>query len=140
MIRMNSAAGRLITLAFLFCFETGCKSNSKMEDQLPDRFDRGTIYISCDESFKPVIDAQVEVYESLNPETKIIVHYKPEAECLRDLMVDSIRMVIATRGVSEKEKNMIVDSLRIGPEQLTVAHDLIAVIVNPQSKDSFFKL
>ena len=140
MIRMNLAVGKLFAVFFLLCLETACRSNSKKEDKFPDKFDKGTIHISCDESFKPVIDAQVAVYESLYPETNLIVHYKPEAECLRDLMVDSIRMVIATRGISEREKNMIVDSLHIGPEQLRIARDLIAVIVNPASKDSFFSM
>jgi phosphate transport system substrate-binding protein len=124
----------------LFLFLSGCKGGSENETGLPDRFDKGTIHISCDESFKPVIDKQVEVYEALYPETKIIVHYKPEAECFRDFAVDSIRMVIATRGFSQGEKNLMVDSLKVGPEQLVVAHDLIAVIVHPAARDSFFSL
>lgn len=124
----------------LFLFLMGCKPGSGNEVGLPDRFDRGTIHISCDESFKPVIDKEVEVYEALYPETKIIVHYKPEAECFRDFAVDSIRMVIATRGFSEGEKNLMVDSLKVGPEQLVVAHDLIAVIVHPNARDSFFNM
>jgi phosphate transport system substrate-binding protein len=103
-------------------------------------FDRGVIHISCDESFKPVIDQQVEVYQASFPDVKIIVHYKPEAECLRDFNVDSIRMVIATRGPSEAEKRFINDSLGVGPEQQTVARDLIAVIVNPAARDSFFSM
>jgi len=103
-------------------------------------FNRGTIHISCDESFKPVIDEEVKVYESLYPETKIIVHYKPEAECLKDFMVDSIKMVIATRGYSEGEKNYMIDSLHVGPDKLVVARDIVAVIVNPAAKDSFFTM
>ena len=75
-----------------------CKSDEQKKAEIPDRFDKGTIHISCDESFKPVIDEEVKVYEALYPGTKIIVHYKPEAECLKDFEVDSIRIVIATRG------------------------------------------
>jgi phosphate transport system substrate-binding protein len=116
----------------------GCKSRSQVHDELPDRFDKGVINISCDESFKPVIDQQVAVYEALYPDTKIIVHYKPEAECFRDFGVDSIRMVIATRGYSQGEKQLMEDSLAVGPEELVVAHDLIAVIINRSSPDSFF--
>jgi len=125
-----------VVLLLLF----GCKPGSEKEGGLPDMFNRGTIHISCDESFKPVIDKQVEVYEALYPQTKIIVHYKPEAECFRDFGVDSIRMVIATRGFSEGEKNLMVDSLKVGPEELIVAHDLIAVIVHPNARDSFFNM
>ena len=121
---------------------TGCNEGGSLVETrgLPDRFDRGTIHISCDESFKPVIDAQVAAYEALYPETKIIVHYKPEADCLRDFTVDSIRMILATRGFSPAEKQLIIDSLLLEPEQLTIARDLIAVIVHPASSDTMFNM
>ncbi|MEI9810417.1 MAG: substrate-binding domain-containing protein [Bacteroidota bacterium] len=93
-----------------------------------------------DESFKPVIDAQVQVYEANNPGTKIIVHYKPEADCLKDFGNDSIRMIIATRGFTESEENYMIDSMGVAPRKLTVARDAIAVIVNPLSPDSLFTM
>ena len=74
------------------------------------------------------------------PDTKIIVHYKPEAECLRDLMDSSIRMVIATRGYSVQEQKMIIDSTGTDPQEMVVARDLVAVIVHPSSKDTFFSM
>lgn len=121
-------------------FIGGCKSDEQKSAEMPDRFDRGTINISCDESFKPVIDEEVKVYESLYPDTKIIVHYKPEAECLKDFAVDSIRMVIATRGYSKAEENFMIDSMHVQPVKLVIARDLVAVIVNPAAKDSFFTM
>jgi phosphate transport system substrate-binding protein len=106
----------------------------------PDRYDQGTIHISADESFKNVIDSQVEVYESSYPETKIVVHYKPEAECLRDFAVDSIKMIIATRGFSEDEKIFLKDSMKVTPSMNVIAYDAIAVIVNKESPDSLFTM
>ncbi len=105
-----------------------------------DSFNSGTIHISADESFKPAIDAQVAVYEASFPETNIIVHYKTEAECLRDFIVDSIRMIITTRGFNEGERQAMIDSGGVGPTAATVAKDAIAVIVHPQRTDSFFTL
>lgn len=133
-------AGFYCCWAVLILFLAGCKSDEQKRAGLPDMYNRGTINISCDESFKPVIDEEVKVYEALYPNTKIIVQYKPEAECLKDFGVDSIRMVIATRGFSEGEKNFMVDSMHVEPDQLVVARDLIAVIVNPAAKDSFFTM
>lgn len=123
----------LIVLTF-----NGCASDDTAN--LPDTEDRGTIYISADESFKPVIDSQIQVYESSHPKTKIIPQYKPEAECLRDMAVDSIRMIIATRGYSKEEENFMLDSMKVGPSKMTVAYDAIAVIVNPQSPDTLFTM
>jgi phosphate transport system substrate-binding protein len=66
---------------------------------------KGKINISADESFKPVIEAQVQVYEADYPDVKLNVHYKPEADCLNDLLVDSVRMIIVTRYISPDEKD-----------------------------------
>lgn len=118
----------------------GCKSYKAQEDEMTDTRTRGRINVSADESFKPIIDAQVQVFESNFPGTKINVTYKPEAECLKDLLNDSVRMVIATRAYNEDEKKLLTDSFKIGPEKMVVARDAIAVIVNPQSPDSLFTM
>jgi phosphate transport system substrate-binding protein len=129
---------RMILLLFLVIFFQACSDKSK--EKKADRFDNGTIFISCDESFKPVIDAEIEVYQASYPDAHINVQYKPEADCLRDFGVDSIRMIIATRGFSESERKFMIDSLKVGPVQATVAHDAIAVIIHPEAKDSFFTM
>lgn len=140
---MRSANGRVSAVVFflfgLMLLTGSCKS--KEENKIwPDAWDRGTIYISADESFKPVVDELVQVYESNQPGTNIIVHYKPEAECLKDFAVDSIRMIIATRGFTKSEENFMIDSMKVAPSQLTVARDAVAVIVNPQSQDSLLTM
>jgi len=106
----------------------------------PDAYDRGTIHVSADESFKPVLDAAVKVYEASYPEAKILIDYKPEAECLKDALVDSIRMTITTRRLTDKELQGITYSLKLEPRQSTIAYDAIAVIVNKQGTDSFFTM
>lgn len=124
---------------FLFFGIIACNNKEKNAEPA-NRFDKGIIYISCDESFKPVMDEEVRVYEGLYPETKIRIQYKPEAQCLKDIFVDSIKMVIATRGYSEAEKKWIADSIHVGVDNLAIARDLIAVIVHPSNKDSFFSM
>jgi phosphate transport system substrate-binding protein len=100
----------------------------------------GTINISVDESFRPVIDSQIKVFESQNPNAHIVVKYKPEAECLRDLNVDSVRMVIVTRGLSAEEEKTLTNKLSFKPAYGPIAYDAIAVIVNTQVKDTTFTI
>lgn len=100
----------------------------------------GTIYISADESFQPVIDSQIKVFESQHPDAHIVVKYKPEAECLRDLNVDSIRMVIVTRGLSDAEETTLKNKLSFKPAYGPVAYDAVAVIVNNRVKDTTFTM
>src|SRR5215813_8769968 len=88
----------------LLVLVSSCGENGQ---QPTDNENQGTIHISADESFKPVIDSQIQVYEFRHPGTHIIPHYKPEAACIEDLMVDSIRMVIITRKTSDAERDLI---------------------------------
>jgi phosphate transport system substrate-binding protein len=132
--------GSFFFVLSLQTFVTGCKSFKEQEDELPDNRRKGTISVSADESFKPIIDEHVKVYESNYPGTKINVTYKPEAECLRDMLTDSIRLVITTRTYHQDEKDFIVDSLRKSPESMVVARDAIAVIVHPDSPDTLFTM
>jgi len=119
---------------------SGCKSFKEKQDKLPDTKLRGRIHVSADESFQPVISEMVKVYESNYPGTLINVRYKPEADCLNDLFVDSIRMVIATRVSNEYEREFISDSFKIAVENMVIARDAVAVIVNPASPDSMFTM
>lgn len=130
--------GHLILLLTAVFLLARCGNNSA--EQITKRSDSGTVYISCDESFKPVIDAQIQVFHNDYPKTNIVVQYKPEADCLRDFLVDSIAMVIATRPYSQREKLLIADSVKVAPDYTTVAYDAIAVIVHPQARDSMFTM
>lgn len=99
----------------------------------------GTIHISVDESFRPVIEEEINVYEASFPGTKIIAHYKPEAECFRDLYSDSLnRMVIVTRGLTSKESRFYADSLSYTPVSDRIANDALTIVVNAASNDTLF--
>ena len=117
---------------------TGCSGKGKIFVETPTN---GTINISVDESFQPVIDSEIKVFESSYPNAHIVPHYKPEAECLRDLAGDSTRMIIVTRGLSPAEEKYYEDlPEHYKPIYDTLAWDAIAVIVNRNSPDSIFKM
>jgi phosphate transport system substrate-binding protein len=101
----------------------------------------GTIHISVDESFRPVLEEQIKVYEASFPGTHIIAHYKPEAECFRDMYKDTLnRMIIVTRGLTKEEARFYNDSLSYTPISNPIASDAIAVVVNAASADTIFTL
>lgn len=138
MIPLIHSCKNLFYLFGLLFLLNSCGNNP--EENQKDTIDSGTIYISADESFKPVIDSEIKVFEALHREAKIVAFYKPEAECISDFAVDSIRMVIITRTFTEQEENFIVDSFRLAPKSLVIAKDAVAVIVNPSSPDSLFTM
>jgi phosphate transport system substrate-binding protein len=54
--------------------------------------------------------------------------------------VDSIRLIITTRGFTEKEERFIHDSMKVDPSKMVMAYDAIAVIVHPSSPDTLMTL
>ena len=118
----------------------GCTSYEEQRDRLPDTPERGSIHISVDETFKPVMDELIQVYESNHPATTIQVEYKTEADCLREVLSDSVRLIFVTRRLSLEEKQLLADSLKVNARSLVVARDGIAVITHPNSPDTIFTM
>lgn len=125
-------------ICFVVLLFQSCGGNGPRTDI--DTANSGTIHISVDESFKPVIDSQIQVFESTYPGAKIIAEYKPEAECLRDLIKDSTRMIIVTRGLLREEEKFYRDSIEYVPRWDKVANDAIALIVNNNSADTVMSM
>lgn len=115
----------------------GCQTGNGENEQKEPKYDtpkNGRIVISVDESFKPIIDSQIKVYQASYPETEIVAYYKPEAECLKDLDVDSIRMVIVTRGLSREESEGFEEKIKFRPSWGLLAFDAVAVVANKKSE------
>ena len=127
-----------LILAVLLFF-AACKGKVGAIDDR-DTPNKGTIRISVDESFKPVMEEQIKVFHSSFPDTKIIASYKPEVECLKDLQNDSTRMILIARGLSKKESSIFESSLGYRPQFAVLAYDAVAVIVNHASADSVFTI
>lgn len=129
--------GQWLIFACILLLLNSCGGN---RHRVGDTTTSGTIHISIDESFKPVMDSQIRVFESQHPDARILVQYKPEAECLRDLDDDSVRMVIVTRKLSDAEVGTLENRLHFRPSFGPLAFDAIAVIVSNQSKDTLFTM
>ncbi len=133
-----------VKIFYLFCLMgliavlSGCNNGGKkIAQETPTS---GTIHISVDESFKPIIDSEIKVFESSYPDAKIVVDYKSEADCFRDLTKDSTRMVIVTRGLNKDEQKFYEDSIHFKPQWGLLAFDAIAAIVNNHSGDTILEM
>jgi phosphate transport system substrate-binding protein len=127
--------------AFIFILLVSCSSNNNGSQQIQkDSPNDGTIYMSVDESFKPVIDEQMKIYKSSFPNSNIIVSYKSEVDCFKDLIQDSTRLIIVSRGLTKNEIDYFYNKLSFHPQFATVAYDAVAAILNKDNVDSVFSI
>lgn len=125
-----------------FLFAIACLSFAACSNQANAPTDTpisGTIDISVDETYKPVIEQELHVFDSSNPNAHINVHYKSEAECIKDYLAGKARLILVTRELSDAEKKYCADK-QIVPQSQSLARDAVAVIVNPKDKDTAFGL
>ena len=117
--------------ACLFLVFSSCGSKPTITDTLSS----GTIDISADEAYRPVLDAEKKVFDSCYPDAKITIHFKTEAECIKDLFDNKARIVLVSRDLSKDEK-AACEQRQIYATSRALAIDAVAVIVNNAAPDS----
>jgi phosphate transport system substrate-binding protein len=116
-------------LAFMACADKNKKG------ELLDTPTAGSIRIAVDESLKPLMQAEVEAFESIYVDAHIEVVYTTEAAAVDQLLKDSVRLAVITRLLDASETH-VLDTQKLLPVYEEVAHEGIALIVHPDNPDS----
>ena len=95
----------------------------------------GSITIAVDESLKPIIEEELQVYRALTPEAEVTPIYCSEVDAIKLLLQDSVRLVIANRRLSDAELASF-HSRKFFPESVPMAVSGIALITHPENTDS----
>lgn len=136
--RFTTGVLLLVGVLLQSCGSKGTKKSGSEEQW--DSPKQGVIHISVDESFKPVIDEQIKVYESSFPDAQILVEYKSEADCFRDLQKDSTRMIIVARDLTQQEIAYYKQKLDYQPKSDILAFDAVDIVINREGADSTFTI
>ena len=118
----------LFVLAFVSC-------QTKGTDRFTDTLTEGVIPITVDENLRPIIEEELDVFESLYPKAGIVPTYTDEVDAINLLLKDSVRLAIATRPLSVNEEASLV-SKKFAPRSYKLATDGIALIINNRNSDS----
>jgi phosphate transport system substrate-binding protein len=105
-----------------------------------DTTSSGTIHISAEEIFKPVLEEQIKVFKSSFPDANILIDYKSEIDCFKDFQSDSTRMIFTTRGLNKKEEEAYKIQLGFTPTFGILAYDAVAILIHKNAPDSLFSL
>lgn len=125
-------------MAFAACFVSCAEGNKSGRT---DTKTTGSIAFAADESFSPVIDEEVQVFEATRPDAHLTAIYTNELDAINRLMndSDSIWLVFAARDFKEKERNYLKNTNRI-PISFPIAYDGLALIVNNSNPDSLISV
>ena len=124
-------------LAILAMLVVSCRNPMGVQplDEAPTR---GNIKISVDESFQLLLDTQLYTFQSQYVNAHITPGYKPEVDVLADFMNDSVRTIVLTRDLTKEEKEYLL-SQKFVVRTTKVAHDALALIVNPANPDTVIR-
>jgi phosphate transport system substrate-binding protein len=112
----------------------GVKRNSYAETPTS-----GTIRIGVDETFKPIVNAELMVFLDTYQDARITPSYISESEAFNDLFEDSARLIIVSRSLNNKEKDYFKQK-KLFPREAKIAEDAIALIVNPANNDTLITI
>ena len=115
----------------------GC--NSQPGQTYTDTPTYGEISIVSDETLLPVCDYEIQVFQGLYTYAKIKPIYLPEREAFKLLLSDSVRFILSTRKLLKAEEDFFA-SKNFYPRQREIAKDALAIIVNPDNKDTIISV
>jgi phosphate transport system substrate-binding protein len=99
----------------------------------------GESVIAVDETFRPVMEAEIELFKSIYGYSEIDAKYLPESHVFDLLLKDSVQLIVVSRMLRTDEIS-VLNSRKLFPKQLKIATDAIALIVHPSCKDSLISM
>jgi phosphate transport system substrate-binding protein len=132
----SSSSGMRYLSVGLLIFLLSCKGGGK--SAVVETPTRGTITISVDESFQPLIDTEIYTFTSFYKSANIKPKYKPEVDVINDFMNDSVRNMVTSKKLTDYQIQTLRDSLYIA-RTTTFAYDALALITNKINTDTLIK-
>ena len=127
----------LAAAAFGLVFLGAC--HNKPKDGRTDTYTSGTVAIAADESFQPIVEEEIFVFESLYPLADLVPHYVTEVEAVNLLLKDSLRLAITSRRLTPEELYSF-NSRKFFPQQIKIATDGLALISNLSNPDTLISV
>ena len=124
----------MVGAAFLF---NGCVERDKNGNIL-DNPTSGSIKIAVDESLRPLLEAEVDTFQGTYHYAFIHADYTSETEAMERLLKDSVRLAVVTRKLTNDEME-VFNQVKIIPDQVKIAKDGVAIILNRNNSDSVFQ-
>lgn len=112
-----------------------CACADKPKGGRTDTYSSGAISFASDESFSPIIDEQIQVFESIYRDADVKPLYMNEVDAIKLLMNDSLNLVITARAFTANELE-VLRSKTYSPVAIPLGYDGLSLIINKHNTDS----
>ena len=119
-----------IFILIILC--VGCKRGKEKQGSSGTSVLSGETVIAADESLRPMVDANIDVFLSLYNSASIGCRYLSENDVIKLLLDEEIRFAVAARPLNQSEVAFF-ESKSLAPLSIPIAYDAIAVIVNNEN-------
>lgn len=97
------------------------------------------VRLAVDETFQPVMAEELDAFGKTHPEATMLPLYCSEDSALRLLMADTLRTIVVTRRLTDRELK-VCKARRLDAQQAFIATDAFALIVNKADPDTVITL
>ena len=125
---------KLIGLALISGLFLACR-NKPENSSLPYDYEAAAATFTADESFFPILDEELSVFNALHAERELQANYTNEEEAIAKLMKNEVWLAFSTRRLSDKEFQNLKDR-QFMPRVMPIAYDGLAIIVNNANPDT----
>ena len=115
----------LILILFIF---SGCH---RAKTTIPESMLSGTAVIAADEALMPLLNAEIDVFQSMYNYASIDCKFGSEYDAVNLLLQQKTRLAIISRPLNEEESASL-KSKNLIPESIPLAYDAIALIVHSE--------
>jgi phosphate transport system substrate-binding protein len=98
----------------------------------------GNIRILVDESFKPLLETEVNTFTGIYHYANIKNVYKSEVDVVNDFMNDSAKVMVTSRKLTDDQIKWLRDTLIVARTH-TFAYDAIALVTNRENPDTLIR-
>jgi phosphate transport system substrate-binding protein len=122
-----------VLLVLLLVASAGCKN--KGTAKIRETPTSGNVRIAADESFKPIIEAEIDTFTALYNYAQITPIYQPENELIAFFLSDSVKTIASSWTPTDEQRQVLLD-LQTVVRSTVVAYDAIALVMHKSNADS----
>lgn len=119
-----------ILLSLAFAVLLGIPSCTKYKDQ--KQAVSGFAKVYCDESFKNILDQEIDIFQYQYPQSDVMARYMSESVALDSLLTGNVDLIITQKDLTQDQKRYLASKNRAYRSQM-IAVDAVALIVNKHS-------